>query len=202
MARAPFAEKLARAVAMTPPSDEARVVALFGEWGAGKTTLKYFVAHYLKAQHGITPIEFSPWDWSGRDKLLDAFFVQIGSALRGSRWKWRDFRMARHVRRYAAALGVFTPLAAWGRTWWLPWLMFLFAGASGFLHTIGALLFLSVGVLLLGLQVLTEGIAGYFAKWTELRRDSLDRVRDDLKAVLRDQPQPVVVFVDDLITVS
>ena len=60
--RAPFAERLARSIALTPSTDEATVVALYGEWGCGKTTAKNFTKHFLKKNHGIHAIEFKAID--------------------------------------------------------------------------------------------------------------------------------------------
>jgi hypothetical protein len=195
-------------MARTPASDEAQVIALFGDWGCGKSTIKHFTAYFLEKEHSIRPIEFSPWEWSGRDKLMDAFFVQVGTALRRGKWPWQDFAFAQTFRRYAATFGLFAPLVAWGKTWWLPLLMFLSGGASLLTrdlwaaNQIGLWLLAAVvggaGALLVLLQLVTEGLAGYAAKWAELRRDSLEAVRADLRAVLKQQPKPVVIFIDDL----
>ncbi|MDP3070380.1 MAG: P-loop NTPase fold protein [Opitutaceae bacterium] len=99
LGRSTFAQKLARTMALTPAADEAQVIALFGDWGCGKTTLKHFTAHFLREEHGIHPIEFSPWEWSGRDKLIDAFFVQVGTALRRGKWPWQNLSLTLKFRR-------------------------------------------------------------------------------------------------------
>ena len=59
--RAPFSERLARTIALTPTADEARIIALYGDWGCGKTSVKNFISHYLRTAHGIEPIEFAPY---------------------------------------------------------------------------------------------------------------------------------------------
>ena len=43
--RAVFVQHMARAIATTPIREAALVVALYGEWGSGKTTIKHFVRH-------------------------------------------------------------------------------------------------------------------------------------------------------------
>lgn len=203
--RAVFAQRMARAIATTMTRKEALVVALYGEWGSGKTTIKHFVRHYLQKDHGIGPVEFTPWEWTGRDTLLDAFFLQVERAVRRS-WSWLDIRFSWRFRRYGAALGIFAPFAAWGQAWWIPLLMFLGGGASIFwpgmgahpeLHT-GAVVVATLGATLTLLQVASEGPATFAAKWAELRRSSLPDIRAELATLLGKQRKPTVVFLDDL----
>ena len=53
------------------------VVSLTGEWGTGKSTIKNFIIYHLKNRANI--LEFNPWQWSGQDKLLEAFLWQLGA---------------------------------------------------------------------------------------------------------------------------
>lgn len=204
--RKTFAAKMARAIATSPARDEALVVALYGEWGSGKTTIKHFLRHYLTKDHRIEPVEFSPWEWTGRDTLLDAFFLQVERAVRRS-WKWTDIRFSWRFRRYGAALGIFAPFAAWGQAWWIPLLMFLGGGTVVYWPGFGdsrpethliAVVIAVLGAALTLFQVASEGISTFAAKWAELRRSSLPEIRAELVALLAKQKRPTVVFLDDL----
>ncbi len=193
--RAPFAERLARSIALTPSTDEATVVALYGAWGCGKTTVKNFTKHFLKANHRIDAIEFSPWEWSGRDRLLDELFLTAGAALRRRKWPWREAKLNFQFHRYAAALGVVSPLIGWVKAWWVPYMAFI--GAAS-LPSAYAVPLAAIGVAVIAVQFWTQGVVGYVAKLAELRRSSLEQIKEDLRAELKKAEVPLVVLIDDL----
>ncbi len=70
-----FSREIAHSLAQWT-GHESLVVSLCGEWGAGKTTLKHFIAHHLGED--ATVVEFNPWQWSGQDKLLEGLLWQLG----------------------------------------------------------------------------------------------------------------------------
>ena len=59
------------------------VISLNGAWGSGKTSIKNLVLEILQKSKEDTPciVEFNPWEWSGQDKLMDAFFTEVGGAI-------------------------------------------------------------------------------------------------------------------------
>lgn len=59
------------------------VISLNGAWGSGKTSIKNLVLETLQKSKEDTPciVEFNPWEWSGQDKLMDAFFTEVGGAI-------------------------------------------------------------------------------------------------------------------------
>ena len=70
-----FSTEIARSIANWSGRDSL-VVSLTGEWGSGKSTIKNFVSYHLKNKAYV--LEFNPWQWSGQDKLLEAFLWQLG----------------------------------------------------------------------------------------------------------------------------
>ena len=65
---APFAKRLAQSISGMPRA-EGQVLALYGGWGFGKTTMLNYVQHYLseiKAENRPFVISFNPWWFSGR----------------------------------------------------------------------------------------------------------------------------------------
>lgn len=73
--RRPFAERLAQTIgSRRDPSSI--VIAIYGAWGEGKTTLLHFVEHELKGKYGdgVIPLWFNPWRFGDEAQLLRSFF--------------------------------------------------------------------------------------------------------------------------------
>lgn len=80
---APFARNLADAI-FKVSAEECLVVALYGQWGTGKTTTLNFVLHYLNEKSkDLRPIimRFNPWWFSGHGELLQQFFKEVRISL-------------------------------------------------------------------------------------------------------------------------
>lgn len=82
LGRAGFAESLASAIKGWKGNDSL-VVALYGPWGSGKSSIKNMMLESLHQSEHDCPliIEFNPWEWSGKDRLAAAFFHEVGIAL-------------------------------------------------------------------------------------------------------------------------
>src|SRR5689334_456173 len=82
LGRAPFAEQLAVAIANWK-EDESLVIALYGQWGIGKTSVKNLVLEELRMRGEEAPdlVEFNPWHWTGHDGLAAAFFKEVLAGL-------------------------------------------------------------------------------------------------------------------------
>lgn len=79
---APFAECLANSICAYPNND-GLVVALYGPWGAGKSTVLNYVKHYLEQSDEEKPVivPFNPWWFSGQENLARAFLGQLQAVL-------------------------------------------------------------------------------------------------------------------------
>ena len=80
---APFAKSLADSICRYPGSD-GLVLALYGPWGSGKSTVLGYVSHYLEQQpKGSRPavVTFNPWWFSGQENLARAFLGQLQAVL-------------------------------------------------------------------------------------------------------------------------
>lgn len=76
---APFAKRLAQSIARLPQA-EGHVLALYGAWGYGKTTMLNFVRHYLNEMgpnERPLIVSYNPWWFSGHEDLVKAFFSQL-----------------------------------------------------------------------------------------------------------------------------
>jgi predicted KAP-like P-loop ATPase len=82
--RSRFAEGLATAIKnWSQPSS--LVIALYGDWGSGKSSLKNMVLESLRdglePNQSIRVIEFNPWQISNQEGLSRAFFDELGGVL-------------------------------------------------------------------------------------------------------------------------
>lgn len=80
---APFAKNLADSICQMTFGG-AYVIAVYGSWNSGKSTLLNFIAHYLKQKpENEQPIivPFNPWLFSGSEDITRCFFDQIQSVL-------------------------------------------------------------------------------------------------------------------------
>ncbi|PJF29933.1 MAG: hypothetical protein CUN52_05840 [Phototrophicales bacterium] len=79
-----FAMTLAKSIeTMMPP--EGLVMAIYGPWGAGKTTLIEFTLHHLEKldiEKRPIVVRFNPWWFSGHENLIRVFFEQVQISLR------------------------------------------------------------------------------------------------------------------------
>lgn len=75
--RTTFAKALASAINRWRQKSSI-VIALYGEWGSGKSSIKNLMLANLE---GATVVEFNPWQITNRDRLTEAFFNDIGAVL-------------------------------------------------------------------------------------------------------------------------
>ncbi len=80
---APFAESLANSICRYPGND-GLVLALYGRWGSGKSTVLSYVRHFLEqrpeAEQPVI-VTFNPWWFSGQENLARAFLGQLQAVL-------------------------------------------------------------------------------------------------------------------------
>ncbi|MEL7657045.1 MAG: P-loop NTPase fold protein, partial [Bacillota bacterium] len=78
-----FAQHLARSIChMMPP--EGLVIAIYGAWGMGKTSVLNLIEHYIdqeSADNIPIIVRFNPWWFSGQEDLTRYFFEQLAYTL-------------------------------------------------------------------------------------------------------------------------
>jgi len=80
---APFARSLAESICRYPGSD-GLVIALYGPWGSGKSTVLGYVQHFMEQRSGGDQpvlVKFNPWWFSGQENLARAFLGQLQAVL-------------------------------------------------------------------------------------------------------------------------
>ncbi len=102
LSRAGFASRLSEILARrSDPSS--LVIALYGKWGEGKTSVLHFVRSGLHGQDDVIVINFNPWRFTGQDALTIAFFQALAAGLKRDLKKARE-RIGEWIEKYAGAL--------------------------------------------------------------------------------------------------
>jgi predicted KAP-like P-loop ATPase len=120
--RAKFAEQFADDLQSWNGVDSL-VVALYGAWGSGKTSVKNMVleANRRKRVTQLPVIEFNPWQLSGTGNIPASFFQELGIVLR-QEWANADAEKGtQKLTAYATSLSLAGTTANWiGKA--MPWL--------------------------------------------------------------------------------
>jgi predicted KAP-like P-loop ATPase len=110
--RATFAEKIANAI-RNWNHKPSFVMALWGDWGTGKTSLKNMILEDLaKTKDGTEPIQtisFNPWQINNQEALTTIFLHEIGHALgqqRASESREKAKQRAKAWNTFAFYLGI------------------------------------------------------------------------------------------------
>jgi len=206
LGRSSFAEKLADAVSNWKQSDSL-VLAIYGEWGIGKTSLKNLFKCHCKNKGDPYIAEFNPWQWSAQDKIFEAFFRIVGERLakpdiakqsKHLAKKWKYFAACwdmgadagKHILASATQILVLTG----GVSALVALVPNSFSRA--FLVTLSVVSFMLVGLSKI-VPGLAERAAAYFeAKAAYHEKDTEER-RDELVAELRKLEKPLIVIIDD-----
>ena len=80
--RGAFALSIAQAIT-TWHGDDSLVMALYGGWGDGKSSVKGMVVDAMKQDKDTCPfiVHFNPWEWAGQNQLAQVFFNEIGKQI-------------------------------------------------------------------------------------------------------------------------
>lgn len=187
LGRASFADSLASAIKGWK-GNESLVIALYGPWGSGKSSVKNMVLQSLRSAEADSPliVEFNPWQWSGQDQLAEAFFQEIGLVLGRSDGSEDGKRRAAKWRTYGTYL------------------------------TLGASLAKSLKTILPTLGLPGSGIADMLAKGMEqsatvaqegskgvedqgvVQQQTLAEIKKELSDSLKELKRPILVVLDDI----
>ena len=82
LGRASFSTDLANAISSWHGKDSL-VVALHGNWGSGKSSIKNMAISKLESLEKCKPdiIEFTPWEWAAQDKITASFFQEVSYSI-------------------------------------------------------------------------------------------------------------------------
>lgn len=206
--RANFATSLSKAIEGWTENDSL-VVALYGIWGSGKSSVKNMVLEALRSKQDSASniVEFNPWQWAGQDQLAEAFFSEVEIALGKADTSKRGKHRAAMWHLYAQRLKV-ASLTVTGFRDTIPTSLALLAivGLASFLSItwvkvvigIVGVIILFIASALTGISGFTEELANLFSKRNEVADRNLDEIKDSLASDLATLDAPVVIVIDDL----
>ncbi len=209
LGRKGFAESLADAIKGWKNKDSL-VVAVYGAWGSGKTSLKNMIIDSLKQseENGLTIVEFNPWQWAGQEQLFSAFFAEIGSCVGKKDKSGKGNLRAKKWRAYGAYLKMGSILSKTLRK-----LVIAFLVIIGILGLGGAILtshWVKTTLLIVGLagfvlaafakwgEGFSESLANVFQKRSELHEKGLSELKKELAIFLVEIENPILVVIDDI----
>ncbi len=183
------------------------VVSLNGYWGSGKTTLANLIFYYVREQakeegeKQPVVVRFEPWQWSGQDLLVEAFFGKISDALGREDVGEKAGRLKAGWRKLGTLLGVGRLVVKWvGRAAEGAAAGSVAAGNAGVavaaVSTKAIVSAVEEG--LEGVQQAADAGAAAHAAAEESAATSIEAVRGELKALLMDLDAPLIVVIDDI----
>ncbi len=183
------------------------MLALYGAWGAGKTSIVNLVNEELtKEDPKPLLVAFNPWEWSGHEELATALFREIELAL-PSATNREAASAAEKLRAYAAVLEAGVTLAdAVPRLAMAVGSVLVAAGAGtlaiDFVSSkwVG-LVVVALGALALALSQVrrvTDSLAAVVERGSPTQTKSLDAAKKELAEALRTYSRTMLVVVDDI----
>ncbi|MCP3941690.1 MAG: NTPase [Desulfobacteraceae bacterium] len=207
--RAGFSKDIADALAGWHEKDSL-VVALHGNWGSGKSSIKNMAISELKKLKKNKPeiIEFAPWEWAAQEKITASFFQEISATI-GRKDKSKDGKkLAASLKKYGRYLNTGESIAT-GFSTALP-ALFIFAAILGignnFLdeNWVKNLTSVLLGLTVVGAGILKWGksflnkISGNIEITAKENELSLIHLRNELTELLKKKENSLLVIMDDL----
>lgn len=207
LGRRDFARAIAKVLGQWTGRDSL-VVAIYGVWGSGKTSLKNMVLDALREQKAKTiQLEFNPWEWAGQQKVFEGFFSELSSKLGSVDASENAAKAAKKIRMYGTMLSAAGSIA--GRFRWFLVALFGALGSFGLaplLHSarlltttsiLGALA-LFVAACLAAFGDTANKIAEHLTAKAEATRKSVAEIKAELRNLLEALTINVLVLVDDV----
>lgn len=211
LSRKRFSEKLSEAI-QNWDGKESLVIAIYGEWGSGKSSSINLAKYYLQKlfnKNRPTIIDFNPWLFPDIEKLTEIFFNEISHELEIRNENKHDSEIAKKLRRFSNLLE-FVP----NKSFLLKIKSKVLAGLgligvsssqiSSSLNlsnkTINIILFLG-GVLFLILEITKEYIANtvqYLKNRIDKSEKTILEVKKDIRNELLKREKKLLIVIDDI----
>lgn len=209
LGRSQFANDLANSICRWK-SDDSLVIALYGNWGSGKSSIKNMTLEALKDSPSGCPtiVEFNPWQWAGHEQLSESFFSEIGKAIGKENKGKTSIALAKLWKKYSSFLkaGSFF-LDGFRKA--VFWLLLIIGGlglGGAFLSSSWFTLMAKiVGIFAVALAIaikwsglFAERVAIFFEASAEAANKTLSEIKEELNDSLRNLEVPLLVVIDDI----
>lgn len=209
LGRSGFSEDLADAIASWHGKDSL-VVALHGDWGSGKSSIKNMAVNKLECLTENKPdiVEFSPWEWAAQEKITASFFQEISKSIgRIDRTK-SGKKLAATLKRYGRYLNTGESVVT-GLSAALPTLFVLatLAGVGGNFSnetwvknacTILLVVFAAWAAVLKWGKGFFNSLSGNIEATAKEHEQGLSDIRRELTSLLSKRTSSLIVVMDDL----
>lgn len=191
---------------------ESLVIALYGEWGSGKSSIiniaKEFISKSTKSNKP-TIIEFNPWMYSDLNSLAKNFFSEISKQLKLKGDSEKDKKIAEKLSYYASMLGI---LPDQEKTIALGNKLLLLLALLGFSFSqfsslkiltnetlIWIIFWFSFLIILYQIfQGLLSKISLFYEKRSAYRAKSILEIKKELVKALEERKSKLLIIIDDI----
>lgn len=207
--RTSFSEELGKSL-LDWQGKESLVIAIYGKWGSGKSSLINLTKEYLsnsQDQNKPTIITFNPWIFSGQSNLIAHFFDEVGKELECKDESKRDAEIAKQFRYYASVLGLFPSQGNVEKiSKWIVLLGLIGVTSSQIMSWLNAypwinyILFL-IGVILLLYEITNDffiKLSDVFQKKSEYNKKTILEIKNNLKDELKKRNKKMIIVIDDI----
>ncbi|WP_438833890.1 KAP family P-loop NTPase fold protein [Aeromonas oralensis] len=207
--RSKFSSSLANAIASWHGNDSL-VVALHGDWGSGKSSIKNMALSQLERISKDKPsiIEFSPWEWAAQEKITASFFQEISKSINRKDKSQLGKKLSETLSKYGRYLDTGETLVS-GISAALPTLFILSTaigiggnlldknGASDISTIMLCILGAWAAVLKWGKEFIYK-LTGNTEESAKNKEQSLFEIREELTSLLLEKKTPLIIVMDDL----
>lgn len=209
LGRSEFSTDLAKAMSSWHGKDSL-VVALHGDWGSGKSSIKNMALSRLEEISDDKPdvIEFSPWEWAAQDKITASFFQEISKYIDRADRSKSSKKLAATLKKYGRYLNTGETVVT-GLSAALPALFVLatLIGVGGNFsdnvwvkNACTSILLVLAGwaAALKWGKTFLDKLTGNVEETAKEKEQSLSDIRQELSGLLLKREAPLIVVMDDL----
>ena len=209
LGRSTFSEDLATAISSWHGKDSL-VVALHGDWGSGKSSIKNMAISKLETLTRNKPsvVNFSPWEWAAQEKITASFFNEISKSIGHIDKSKEGKKLSKMLIKYGRYLNTGESVVS-GLSSALPTLFILatIAGVSG--NFSDAEWVKSTSTIILGLLAtwaatlkwgkdFLNKLGANIEATAKENEKGLSDIRDELSSLLSKRSSALIVVMDDL----